>query len=79
MTIEFTLGTSLYPTNNRLVARPQGNIKTLVHVLLCDVPDFLTCGFCAKEFLLDNITLFIAHKLGCPDKLQHSPDLKVSP
>ncbi|RUS85844.1 hypothetical protein EGW08_006396 [Elysia chlorotica] len=29
-------------------------------------PDYLTCGDCAREFLLDNISLFIAHKAwGC--------------
>ncbi|CAL1537747.1 unnamed protein product, partial [Lymnaea stagnalis] len=37
-----------------------------------EVPDFLTCGFCSKEFLLDNISLFIAHKSGCVDKAQPS-------
>ncbi|GFN75218.1 hypothetical protein PoB_000172400 [Plakobranchus ocellatus] len=32
-------------------------------------PDYLTCGDCAREFLLDNITLFITHKArGCPRK-----------
>ncbi|XP_012941132.2 uncharacterized protein LOC106012521, partial [Aplysia californica] len=34
-------------------------------------PDYLTCGHCAKEFVLDNITLFIAHKAGgCDDWAQ---------
>ncbi|KAK6982616.1 hypothetical protein BgiMline_018010, partial [Biomphalaria glabrata] len=41
-----------------------------------DMPDFLTCGFCAKEFLLENITMFIAHKFGCADKIQQTTDIE---
>ena len=48
----------------------------LIYFFLDCIIDYLTCGGCASEFPLQNITNFIQHKkVGCLD----TPNLEPSP